>query len=320
MPLKIAYVMDPIGAVNIKKDSTFAMLEAAQARGHQNFYLRPEQLYFEAGQVQASMQAVKVQRAEVFYTLEAAAVRPLAEMDAVIMRKDPPFNMQYIYATYLLEQASTQTLVINRPDSLRNANEKLYALNFPEFIPRTLVASERSQIRAFVQREGTAILKPIDAKGGEGVLVLRADDSNLAALLDLMTQDGQMPVIVQQYIPAAREGDIRVLMIAGEVHSAFRRVPMAGEHRANLNAGGQAVAYELSAQDLKICEQVGAWLKRDGLTFVGLDLIGGYLIEINVTSPTGMQEALKLSGRDAASALIQWIETEVEQRHGNPNL
>ncbi|MBF2054230.1 MAG: glutathione synthase [Candidatus Sericytochromatia bacterium] len=319
MPLKIAYVMDPIAGINIKKDSTFAMLEAAQARGHQNYYLLPEALYRAPAQadqpagVRARMQAVQVQRAEVFYNLAPAEDLPLSAMDAVIMRKDPPFDMRYIYATYLLEQASGETLVLNRPDSLRNANEKLYALNFPKHIPRTWVGSDREGIKAFVAREGKAILKPIDAKGGEGVFVLRADDSNLSALLDLMTADGRQPVIVQQYIPEAKDGDIRVLMIDGEVQAAFRRVPQAGEHRANLNAGAQAVAYTLTETDRAVCAEVGAALRRDGLVFVGLDLIGGHLIEVNVTSPTGMQEALRLSGVDTATALIQWIET---QQHG----
>ena len=310
MPLKIAYVMDPIGSINIKKDSTFAMMEATQARGHQNYYLHPEQLYYRDGQIQATMHAVTVQRAEVFYELKAAENLPLSDMDAVIMRKDPPFNMQYIYCTYLLEQAMKSTLVLNHPAALRNANEKLFALNFPDYIPRTVVASDRARLKEFVQAEGKAILKPIDAKGGEGVFLLKQGDSNINALFDLMTQDGKTPVIVQQYIPAASEGDKRVLMIDGETVAAFRRVPAAGEHRANLNAGGQAVACDLSSREHEICQQVGQRLKEEGLVFVGLDLIGDFLIEINVTSPTGMQEAKRLSGVDSADLLIQWIEKQ----------
>lgn len=308
--LKIAYVMDPIWSINIKKDSTFAMLEAAQGRGHQNYYLHPEQMYFADGQVKARMHGLKVERAEVFYQLEELQELPLSAMDAVIMRKDPPFNMNYIYSTYLLELAMKETLVLNNPVSLRNANEKLYALNFPDLIPRTLVSSERQLIKDFVQSENKAILKPIDAKGGEGVFVLRQQDSNLSALLDLMTQDGKVPVIAQQYIPEASEGDKRVLMIDGQVSAAFRRVPAAGEHRANLNAGGQAVACDLTERDQEICQRVGQALHRDGLSFVGLDLIGDYLIEINVTSPTGMQEAKKLTGIDVASQFIEWIEQQ----------
>ncbi|MGV3523913.1 MAG: glutathione synthase [Candidatus Sericytochromatia bacterium] len=308
MSLRIAYVMDPIASLNIKKDSTFAMMEAAQARGHQNLYLQPEQLYVRDGQVWARLQSVTVQRAEVFYALGDLQDVPLADCDAVLMRKDPPFNMPYIYSTYLLEQASQQTLVLNRPDSLRNANEKLYALNFPGAIPRTVVASDREILRDFVAREGKAVLKPIDAKGGEGVLIARADDSNLNALLDLMTQMGHLPVILQEYLPAAREGDKRVLMVNGETLAAFRRVPAAGEHRANLNAGGQAVACDLTPREQEICAEVGAALARDGLVFVGLDLIGDHLIEVNVTSPTGIQEARRLTGIDVADALMAWIE------------
>lgn len=313
MSLKIAYVMDPIEAVKYYKDSTFAMMEAAQGRGHRNYYLRPEDLSFEDGQVCAQMQAVRVARQEDFFSLDAPEHFALAEMDAVLMRKDPPFNMAYIYATYLLEQAASETLVLNRPDSLRNANEKLYALNFPDLIPRTLVSSSEAQIRTFVEREGRAILKPIDAMGGEGVFLLRHGDSNLGAILELMTEGGRYPVIVQQYIPAAKEGDVRVLVINGKISSAFRRVPKAGEHRANLAAGGQAAAYELTERDREICAQLAPLLRAHGLVFVGLDLIGGYLIEVNVTSPTGIQEALRLNGVDAAAQLVDWIEANLSE-------
>lgn len=311
MGLKIAYVMDPIASINIKKDSTFAMMEASQARGHKNYYLRPEQIYYRDGKVRAMMQGVRVKRDTVFHELDELINIPLSDMDAVLMRKDPPFNMQYIYCTYLLEQAGRDTLVVNNPVALRNANEKIYALNFPDLIPRTLVGSDREMLRAFVLVEETAILKPIDAKGGEGVFVLRKQDSNLNALLDLMTHDGTVPIIAQQYIPAASEGDKRVLLINGETIAAFRRVPAAGEHRANLNAGGQAVACELTARDIEISNRVGESLRQDGLYFVGLDLIGDFLIEVNVTSPTGIQEAKKLMGVDTADRLIEWIETTV---------
>lgn len=314
MPLKIAYVMDPIAAINIKKDSTFAMMEAAQARGHQNYYLRPEQLYYRDGRVNGILQPVSVQRAEVFYTLGESETQPLGQMDAVLMRKDPPFNMPYIYSTYLLEQAMHETVVVNNPIALRNANEKIYALNFPDLIPRTIVASDREMLKAFVLSEGRAILKPIDAKGGEGVFVIKEQDSNLNALLDLMTSEGRHPIIAQQYIPDAVHGDKRVLLVNGETIAAFRRVPAAGEHRANLNAGGQAVACELTERDREICTRVGEALKRDGLIFVGLDLIGDYLIEVNVTSPTGMQEAKKLMGVDTADRLIAWLEETVAAR------
>lgn len=314
MPLKIAYVMDPIAAINIKKDSTFAMMEAAQARGHQNYYLRPEQLYYRDGRVHGIMQPVSVQRAEVFYTLGESEAQPLGQMDAVLMRKDPPFNMPYIYSTYLLEQAMHETVVVNNPIALRNANEKIYALNFPDLIPRTIVASDREMLKAFVLSEGRAILKPIDAKGGEGVFVIKEQDSNLNALLDLMTSEGRHPIIAQQYIPDAVHGDKRVLLVNGETMAAFRRVPAEGEHRANLNAGGQAVACELTERDREICARVGEALERDGLVFVGLDLIGDYLIEVNVTSPTGMQEAKKLMGADTADRLIAWIEETVSAR------
>lgn len=307
--MKIAYVMDPIEKIAVYKDSSFAMMEAAQARGHQNYYILPEQLYFQ-GQTRARCRTVQVQREDVFYTLGEVQDLALEEMDAVIMRQDPPFDMNYIYATYLLELVGGTTQVLNRPAALRDANEKLYALNFPSCIPKTLISSQAALIQDFVAAEQRAILKPLDSMGGEGVFVMRAEDSNQSAIIEMMTQRGRVPVVVQQYIPEAKEGDIRVLMVHGEVIGAIRRVPKAGEHRANLAAGGQAVAYELTEQDRAVCEQLAPALRAAGLDFVGLDLIGGYLIEVNVTSPTGIQELKRLSGIDAAEALIHWIETQ----------
>lgn len=315
MPLKIAYLMDPIASINIHKDSSFAMMEATQARGHHTYYFQPSQLFYREGQVYGKMQRASVTRAEDFYQLEPEQTLALADCDAVIMRKDPPFDMRYIYSTYLLERS--QSLVINHPAALRNANEKLFALDFPDCIPRSLVSSDRAEIKDFLKQEQKAILKPIDAKGGEGVFVLRADDSNVSALLDMMTEMGTLPVVVQQFVPEASEGDIRVLMLDGEVMSAFRRVPAPGEHRANLNAGAHAVAVELNARQIEICQQVGPTLKAQGLVFVGLDLIGDYLIEINVTSPTGIQEAKRLTGIDLADALIEWIEKKTAKESEN---
>lgn len=305
--MKIAYVMDPIESINIDKDSTFAMMEAAQHHGYLNYYIQPHHLYYAGNQSMAIMQHVSVQRSTDYYRASAPEPLPLSEMDAIIMRKDPPFDMHYVYSTYFLEQAQEQTLVLNRPASLRDANEKLFALNFPDCIPRTVVGSNKAVIQDFVKTEGKAILKPIDAMGGNGVFVLRAEDSNVGALIDVMTQNQQTPVVVQEYIPEAKDGDIRVLMVNGEVISAFRRVPAAGEHRANLNAGGHAAAYTLTAQDQAICEKVGPLLRSLGLTFVGLDLIGGKLIEVNVTSPTGIQEAYKLTGTNTADVLMKYI-------------
>ncbi len=309
--LKIAYVMDPIDSINIEKDSTFAMMESAQQRGHHNYFLEPQKLYFEHDQSMGIMQKVTVQRSESYYQAKAPQAIALRDLDAVIMRKDPPFDMNYVYSTYFMERAQQETLMLNAPAALRDANEKLFALNFPQFIPRTVVSSQKAVIKDFVAREGKAILKPIDAMGGIGVFVLRAEDSNVGALIDVMTENQQVPVVVQEYIPEATEGDIRVLMVDGEVISAFRRVPAKGEHRANLNAGGHAESYTLTPEDRHICEQVGPVLSEKGLVFVGLDLIGGKLIEVNVTSPTGIQEARKLSDADTAGALMDYIESKL---------
>jgi glutathione synthase len=305
---RIAYVMDPMSTVNIHKDSTFAMMEAAQARGHINYYLQPQDLFFREGKVYGHMQAVTVERAEIFYHLEPSEVRPLSEVDAVIMRKDPPFNMDYIFSTYLLELAMHETLVMNNPISLRNANEKLYALQFPSLIPPTLISCRKDELKAFVQNKGKAILKPIDDKGGTGVFLVQAGDPNLNAIIDISTHSGQKMIVAQSYIPEAVHGDKRVLLVDGEVRGAFQRVPSQEDHRANLNAGGHAEACELTQRDLEICATLGPALKAAGLYFVGIDIIGDYLIEVNVTSPTGIQEAKKLSGVNIATDVIVIIE------------
>jgi glutathione synthase len=273
----------------------------------------PEGLIFKDQRVWGRMYPITVERADPCFTLGPECLLPLGQTQAVFMRKDPPFDMDYIFNTYLLELAAAETLVLNHPASLRSVNEKLFALHFPDLIPRTLVSSDRAEIRAFVAQESKAVLKPLDAKGGEGVFILKSDDSNLNALLDLMTRDGQRKIVVQQYIPEARSGDKRVLMIDGEVCGWFQRVPAQGEHRANLNAGGYAAACELTAHDRHICALVGPALKAAGLYFVGLDIIGDYLIEINVTSPTGMQEALQLTGNNAAARLIDRVEAMISR-------
>lgn len=309
--LNLAYVMDPIETLNINKDSTFAMMEEGQKRGHHNYYIQPQDLFFKAGKVWAHGHKVQVQRGDNFFTLGSRETLDLSQMHALSMRKDPPFNMHYILYTYLLDLAAKGTLVINNPTSIRSANEKLFALQFPELIPETLVTSKQSELKAFVKEQEKVVIKPVDGKGGEGIFILSEADPNLNALLDTSTQFGKQMIVAQRYIPEATAGDKRVLFVNGEMLAAIQRVPAADDHRANLNAGAKAVACELTPRDREICAALSPVFKEMGLYFVGIDIIGDYLIEINVTSPTGVQEALKLTGVNVTAALIDFIESQV---------
>ena len=306
--LKIAFLMDPIGAVNIHGDSTFAMLLEAQARGHACFYLEMADLSIQNGKAWGRLRPITVARVEgAHYQLGEAKDQDLAMMDVLLMRKDPPFDMDYIFATYILEHAGAW--VVNNPVSLRNANEKLYALHFPGLMPRTLVSRSLPQLREFLWQEGEIVAKPLYGRGGEGVFYLHREDKNINSILESVTERGQRYIMAQRYLPAIREGDKRILMINGEpVHGGLLRVPAADDFRANLVAGGTGQPSALSARDLDICAQVGPRLREDGLIFVGLDVIGDYLTEINVTSPTGVQQIDRFFNINVCARLFDVVE------------
>ena len=309
MPLKVAVQMDPLEAVNIEGDTTFLMLLNAQERGHELFVYTPERLALEDGKVTARGRSVKVQP-----TLNDHAgfgpweIRELAEFDVILLRQDPPFDMAYITSTHFLDKVHPKTLVVNNPTEVRNAPEKLFVTDFPGVQPPTLITSDIDAIYDFRARHGDIVLKPLYGLGGSGVARLLADDPNLDAMLDLHRAIGREPVIAQKFLPAVSKGDKRILLVDGEAVGGINRVPKKGQIRSNLAVGGTAEAVELSTRDLELCAIIGPELKRRGLMFVGIDVIGDYMTEINVTSPTGAQALKRFSGIDATAIMWDRIE------------
>jgi len=313
--VRILVVMDPIERVLIDKDTTFGFLLAAQARGHELFYCNLAHLYAEGGDgwARAAPVTVAYDHAE-FYRLGPWADARLSDFDSVWMRKDPPVDRAYLHATHLLDLAG-DALVVNDPAGVRYANEKIYALQFPEFCPETLVTRDLDAIRRRLAEKGEPlIVKPVDGHGGAGIFLLRPDDRNVASILETLTEDGERWVLVQQYIPEAREGDKRIILIGGEPMGAILRTPLEDDNRGNIHVGGTVSHVDLTERDEAICAAVGPRLMQDGLWFVGLDVIGGYLTEINVTSPTGIREVEALTGADLGAAYVEWVEKAVEAR------
>ena len=311
MSQKIGIVMDPISDITVKKDSSFAMMLAAQAKGWTLYYMEQHDLFLHEGVVSAEMRLVSVQdNAEHWYQFEEAETVALSELDAVLMRKDPPFDMEYIYSTYLLELAQHEgVLIVNNPKSLRDANEKLFTAWFPQCCPATLVTRKDSLIRDFHQQHGDIILKPLDGMGGASIFRIKQGDPNLSVIIETLTNYGKTSIMAQQFIPEISEGDKRILMINGEpVPYALARIPAKGETRGNLAAGGRAEGQPLSDHDKWICQQVGPTLREKGLLFVGLDVIGNYLTEINVTSPTCIRELDQQFNLNIAGDLMDCIE------------
>lgn len=294
MTIKLGIVMDPIQSINIKKDTSFAMLLEAQRRGYELWYMEMSDLSMLQGEALGRMARLTVKEdPQQWFTLAAAAEsRPLAELDVILMRKDPPFDTEYIYATYLLEQAEEKgTLIVNKPQSLRDANEKLYTAWFPEFTPTTLVTRAAADIRAFYLEHKDIILKPLDGMGGASIFRIKADDPNVGVIIETLTGHGSRYCMAQVFMPAITDGDKRVLVVDGEpVPYCLARIPQGGETRGNLAAGGRGEARPLSDSDRRIAETLGPILKAKGLIFVGLDIIGDKLTEVNVTSPTCVRE------------------------------
>ncbi len=309
MPLKVAIQMDPIGPVDIDADSTFRLAEEAQKRGHDLFYYTPDRLFWEEGRVKARGCPLKVRREKGnHFTLGDEVEIDLADWDVVWLRQDPPFDMGYITTTHLLERVHPQTLVVNDPFWVRNFPEKLLVLEFPAFIPPTLIARDLATIRAFKDRHGDIILKPLYGNGGAGVFRLDPNDRNLSSLHELFTGLSGEPLIAQKFLPDVSNGDKRIILVDGEPVGAINRVPATGETRSNMHVGGRPEKIGLTDRDLEICAAIGPTLRAHGQIFVGIDVIGDYMTEINVTSPTGLQELERFDGVNIAARIWQVIE------------
>jgi glutathione synthase len=307
--LRVAVQMDPIETINIDADSTFVLMLEAQARGHALWHYLPRDLALLGGRVTAFARPVTVERKHgAHWRFGAEEELDLGQLDVVLMRQDPPFDMAYITATHILEHIHPRTLVVNDPAAVRNAPEKLFVTHFPELMPETLVTSDRRRIAAFREKHGDIILKPLFGNGGAGVFHLRPDDPNLAALLEMFTERSREPLVVQKYVPAVRQGDKRIILVDGVAMGAINRVPAAGEARSNMHVGGRPEKTELTEREREICAAIGPELKARGLIFVGIDVIGGYLTEINVTSPTGLQEVARFDGVRIERAIWDAIE------------
>lgn len=314
MTVKLGVVMDPISEITVKKDSTLAMLLAAQARGWPLEYMELKDLYLRDGICHGRMRALAVRDdLQDWFDLGEAETRPLSELDVVLMRKDPPFDMEYIYATYLLERAEqTGVLVVNKPQSLRDANEKMYTAWFPQCCPPTLVTREMSRLYEFLNVEKEIIVKPLDGMGGASVFRVTEGEANTKVIFETMTRHESRFVMAQRFVPEIRDGDKRVLLINGEpLPYALARVPAEGDARGNLAAGATGVGVELGERERWIAAQVGPVVRSKGLSFVGLDVIGDYLTEINVTSPTCIRELDAIYGLDIGAQLMDAIEAQL---------
>ncbi len=318
-PLKTGVVMDPISGIKTYKDSTFAMLLEAQRRGHTLYYMEPESLFAEDGRSYAEMSRLEVRdNSNDWFTLDAAECRPLDELDIVLMRRDPPFNMDYIYTSYMLELAeSAGTLVINRPQSLRDANEKFFINYFPQCCVPMVISSRSALIREFVSQHGRCVVKPLDGMGGESIFQVSDSDLNLNVILETITRHDTRAVMAQKYIDEISQGDKRILVINGEpVPYALARFAGKGDFRGNLAKGGSSKGVPLSERDRWICSQVAPELKKRGILFAGLDVIGDWLSEVNVTSPTCIRELDEEFGLNIAAQLFDAAEQKLASFSG----
>lgn len=312
MSLDVAVQMDHISGIDIAGDSTFAMLLEAQRRGHRLYHYVPNDLMMLDGHVQARLAPLTVadQQSDHF-TLGAPSITHLTQMNVVLLRQDPPFDMNYITTTHLLERVHPETLVVNDPAHVRNAPEKIFVTEFPDLMPKTLISRNADDIRAFRKEVGDIILKPLYGNGGAGVFRLPSDDQNLASLLEMFQAAYPEPFMVQQYLPDVRAGDKRIILVDGKAVGAINRVPAEGEARSNMHVGGRAEAVGMTRREHDICEAIGPALKERGFIFVGIDVIGDYMTEINVTSPTGIREVKKFGGADIAALIWDAIENKI---------
>jgi glutathione synthase len=314
MELTVAIQMDPIEKIDIGGDSSFALALEAQGRGHKLLYYGPRDLTFGEASVTARVKPLHVRAVQGdHFTLGASFIQDLIATDVVLMRQDPPFDMAYISATHILERIHPKTFVVNNPREVRNAPEKLFVTEFQDFIPPTLITSDQLEIRDFRRRHQEIILKPLYGNGGTGVFRIGPEDENLGSLLEMFTQFYREPVIVQRYLPEVRQGDKRIILVDGEFAGAINRIPAAGEARSNMHVGGRPEKTQLTGRERDICAAIGPELKRRGLIFTGIDVIGGYMTEINVTSPTGIQEVKRFGGADIAKMIWDAIEAKVKR-------
>lgn len=324
--MKFVFIIDPIQKLDPGHDTSVALMEAAQGMGHEVWITEADRLSVAEGKAWAIAEPVQLEPVELiegrwvakehWFRLEGAEGRQLIcleEVDAVFMRTDPPVTIPYLYATYVLDYINpAKTLVVNSPSGLRTANEKMYTLQFTDVMPETIVTQDKQLIREFVERQGTAVIKPLGGKAGEGILLVTAEDRNFNSLIEISTQ-GKLPIMVQAFLPAAKAGDKRIILLNGEPIGAVNRVPTGKEFRGNMAVGGQAVKTEITDREYEICRRVAPALQRDGLYFVGIDVIGGYLTEVNVTSPTGIREIDRLDGVQLGPQVIQWVMRQQQQ-------
>lgn len=316
--MKFAFIIDPIAKLDPGHDTSVALMEAAQTLGHEVWITEASSLGVTDGKAFATLAPLKLKPVELqnghwiadrdWFSMGDRSLLPLEAMDAVFMRTDPPVNVPYLYATYILDYVnSAKTLVVNAPNGLRAANEKMYALQFTSVIPETIVSQNKQVIREFVDRHGRAVMKPLGGKGGEGILLMESGDRNCNSLIEISTHQYTEPVMVQIYLPEAKDGDKRVIMLDGEPIGAVNRIPTGSEFRGNMAVGGRVAAAEVTDRDREICAALAPTLQRDGLMFVGIDVIGGYLTEVNVTSPTGIREIDRLSHLRLGEQVVRWV-------------
>jgi glutathione synthase len=312
---KIGFIMDPVEALTPEEDTSFSILMECQRRGHRIFYIHLEDLLVYRGVAMAELQQVKIGPLFEVIPEGTKEKRPLSWLDVVFNRKEPPFNMDYIYATYILSLTGGKTFLINDPHGIRGANEKLYALNFPDITPETCVSKNPLRLKAFLKEVGgEMVIKPLNERGGHGVLYLREGDKNLNAILEVSTQNGREYIVAQRYLPESRQGDKRILILDGEPIGAFLRLPPEEDFRANMHVGGKAVKADLTETDRRICSVLSERFRQDGLYFVGIDVIGNKVTEINVTSPAGIPEINAFNHVRLEEKVVDFLEKKVEER------
>jgi glutathione synthase len=311
MKLNVVVQMDPIARINIRGDSTFALLLEAQKRGHGLSYYTPDKLSMKGAEVVAPVQALTVRdEAGDHFTLGEARREPMSAFDVILLRQDPPFDLAYITSTHLLERLHPKTLVVNDPASVRNAPEKLFVMDFPQLMPPTLISRDLDEINAFRDEHGAVVMKPLHGHGGAAVFRIMPQDMNFGSLYDMFSVTFREPWVIQRFLPEVKHGDKRIILVDGEFAGAVNRVPAADDLRSNMVRGGAAAATELTDREREICTTLGPELRKRGLLFVGIDVIDGNLTEINVTSPTGIRAIARLNGPDVAAKIWDTIETK----------